>query len=200
FGGRHSEQSADLRATAGFPEDGDIPGIATERFGVVPDPFERKNDVQQARDAGAGELFPADVGEMQVAENVEPMINGNDYDVAPGCEGSAVVPGFRTSSRGVSPSVKPDHHGALRRVDSRSPDVEDEAVFTKRQHWKRADRALVGERLVGDGARLRADWPEFGSITGPRPWLGGDRRQESTPSRGRRAVWDSLERRDTIVE
>ena len=67
-------------------------GIAAERLDVVAHPLEREHHVEQTRDAGARELLAERVGQVQVAERVQPVVDRDDHGVAAARELGPVVP------------------------------------------------------------------------------------------------------------
>ena len=62
-------------------EDGDVAGVATERGDVVADPLERGDLVEQRHVARAGEPL-VEMVEVGEAERAEPVVDGDDDDVA----------------------------------------------------------------------------------------------------------------------
>src|SRR5581483_341845 len=118
-----------------------VAGVAAEGSDVVAHPLQGKDGVEHAGVAAAAELRPADIGEVQVAEGVEAVVD-RDYDdvVAPGQVGAA-VPAFGAGPGGETAAVQPDHYRALAAIDLRRPDVEDQAVLALRQHGDIADGA-----------------------------------------------------------
>jgi hypothetical protein len=91
---RHRHQDADFGAAAGLAEDRDVGGIAAEARDIVADPFESEDDIEHAGVARAGELFAAaEVVEMEKAEDVQAMIDGDNDNVAFAREVGPVVPG-----------------------------------------------------------------------------------------------------------
>ncbi len=56
-------------------------GIAAEALDVVPHPLQRGDHVERAGIARLGKFFAADVGQVQVAEDVEALVDGHDHDV-----------------------------------------------------------------------------------------------------------------------
>ncbi len=82
-GRRHRQQRRDLRASTGLAENRDIVGIATEFGDVARDPSQGLHEVQHPRVAGIREaLLRTRSGKMQIAEQVEPVIERDDDDIA----------------------------------------------------------------------------------------------------------------------
>src|SRR6185312_4811781 len=77
------EHGRRLRTAARLTEDHHVVRIAAEVLDVVAHPFERRGEIHDSRSAGAGELGRrAQIGEMQIAKRGEPMIHGDDDNVA----------------------------------------------------------------------------------------------------------------------
>jgi len=157
----------------------DVATIAAERLCVVAHPLQGEHEVEQAGHARAGKVLATQVGQVQVAEGVQPVIEGDDHHVAPPAEGGAVVPAFRTGAGHESPTVEPHHDRTAGAVaQSGSPDVQDQAVLTLRQLGQKADRApvgLVGGAHLGHRSTLRADRAEVQCVAHPSPWRGRHR-------------------------
>src|SRR3546814_16416235 len=66
---------------ARLAEQGDVAGIAAEAGGVLAHPVEGGDQVENPRVAGMGEALAADVGEVQVAEDVEAVVDRDDDHV-----------------------------------------------------------------------------------------------------------------------
>ena len=90
--GRRREQRAHLPAAARLPEDRDVPGVASEAFDVVPHPLQRGDHVERAGVARLGEFLSADVGKMQVAEDVQALVDRHHHDVVERGEVGPVEP------------------------------------------------------------------------------------------------------------
>jgi hypothetical protein len=83
-------ERAGFEAAAGFAEDEDLAGIAAEGRDVVAHPFERGDHVEHAGDAAIRELFAVG-GKVEVAEEVEAVVDGDDDNVTAFCEAHAVI-------------------------------------------------------------------------------------------------------------
>ena len=89
----HRHQGGHFSAAAGLPEDRDIARIAAEIGDVIPHPFERQHDIAMPGVAGIGIFRAADIGEIKIAENIEPMVDRDHNDVAFARHVRAVVNG-----------------------------------------------------------------------------------------------------------
>ncbi len=78
---RHGQQRADFAPAAGLAEDRHVAGIAAEPVDVVAHPLQRRDHVERAGVPRLCELGTADRREVEEAEDVEPLIHGNDHDV-----------------------------------------------------------------------------------------------------------------------
>jgi hypothetical protein len=87
---RHRQQRAHLPAAARLAEDRHVAGIAAEALDVVAHPLQRRQHVERAGIAGLGESRAAKLGEVHVAEDVEPLIDSYHHDVVMGGEIGAV--------------------------------------------------------------------------------------------------------------
>ena len=76
-----AEQRADLSAAARLAEDRDVARIAAEARGVVAHPFERGDEIEHADIARLREALAADGRQIEMAEDVEAVIDRDDHDV-----------------------------------------------------------------------------------------------------------------------
>jgi hypothetical protein len=83
---RHGEQGADLSAAARLTEDRDIAGIAADARRVVAHPLQRQHQVEHADVAGLREALAANCRQIEMAEDVEAMVDRDDHDVVAPCE------------------------------------------------------------------------------------------------------------------
>ena len=125
---RHSQQRAHLAASAGLPEDGDVARIAAERGDIVAHPFKGGDQIQQADVAGLRVFFATQFGQVQVAEHIEAMIDGDNDHVLFGRQVPAVVHLPVGGAGGVSAAVIPHHNRALTAQAGR-PNIQVQAVF-----------------------------------------------------------------------
>ena len=197
----HRHQRADLRATARLAEDRHVRGIAAEASDVVAHPLQRGHDVEHADIDRARILLAADRRHVQIAEDIEPVIDADDDDIAAAAEILAVV--RRQLLRRaclVTAAVQPHHHGPLAAiVGAGRPHVESQAIFAgiavvpveqKREpvggpsaaHWLRADGAVAHRR-----AHLR-------------PRRDRRRRLKARLARGRACIGNAFERDDAVAD
>ena len=153
LGGRDVHQADDLAAAAGLAEDGDVAGIAAEGFDVVVNPLQRGHQVGHAGVAGV-RVFGAVGRKIERAENVQPVIQADDHDVAELAQVLAVVGiGFHRGAVRESAAVHPDHDGLLHvRAEALRPDVQDLAVVVLQPVAMRKDELVdAGRGHVGIG-------------------------------------------------
>ncbi len=91
LGARHCQQGADLSAAAGLTENRDVARVAAEARGVFAHPFQRQHQIKKADIAGPGKSLVADSRKIEVAEDVEPVVDGDDHDIVAPSEIGAVV-------------------------------------------------------------------------------------------------------------
>ncbi|MNM77606.1 hypothetical protein D3C81_894660 [compost metagenome] len=96
---RHGHQRGDLRATTGLAKYGDVVGIAAEFDRVLTYPVQRLDQIELADIAGIGQCLAAELGQIQVAEQVEAMVDGDDHHVAAPAQVAAVIQ--RVAARAV---------------------------------------------------------------------------------------------------
>ena len=194
---RHRQQRAHLSAAAGLAEDRDVARIAAEARGVLAHPLQRQHQVEQAGIAGLGEALAAEVRQIEVAEDIQPMIDGHDHDVVAPGEIGAVVARRVGRAVGEGAAVQPDHDRTLRRVEGGRPDVQRQAVLADRQHVDRSPDRREFRPLRG-GGRLRrtSGIDDRVADTGPRLGLAG--RHEAVGACRRGAVGNALEDVHTV--
>ena len=127
---RHGHQNTDFGAATRLAENQDTPGIPTECGDVVADPFERGNDIQHSGIARLRILL-AILGQIQIAQNVESVIESDDDHIAAARQIFAVECGDVVARSGFEPAaMQPDHNRAfLVVIDPRRPDIDTQAVF-----------------------------------------------------------------------
>jgi hypothetical protein len=148
-GGRHRQQRADFGPAAGLAEDHHIRRIAAEPGDVVADPVQARDEVEHADVARRGIFLSTDLSEVQIAEDVQAMVDRDDHHVAATRERGSVDPRPGAALLGESATVDPEHHRALAPVvDAWRPDVEDQAVLIEALRWIRLRRQHLGEAHV----------------------------------------------------
>jgi hypothetical protein len=191
-GARHRQQRARLSAAAGLAEDRDVARIAAEALGVLAHPLQRRHQIEKAGIAGLGEALAADLRQIKVTEDIQPMVDGYDHDVVASREIGAVVARRVGGAVGESATVQPNHDRTLRIVESRCPDMQRQAVLADGQHVDRSPnrgqfRALRSGgslwRTAGIDGRLAHTDPRFGLA-----W-----RHETVGAGGRGAIGNTLE-------
>jgi hypothetical protein len=78
-----------------LPHDHHIVRIATERRDIVPDPLQRQHEVLHADRRRRGIGRPHQVAQIEIAEDVEPMIDADRHDVAETGEAVALIDRLR---------------------------------------------------------------------------------------------------------
>src|SRR5262249_45191253 len=158
-------------------------------------PLQRGDEILHADVRRAGPLLAAEASEMQVAEDVEAVIHGDDDDVLLLREVRAVVQQVVAGAGRETAPVHPDHDRARLVVDARSENVHGEAVFAlRRLAVQRRDdrRRLFAVRIHGRGPR---DLEVF-LDTRPRGRL--LRRHEAIRTGRRGAIWHAPELLDAV--
>jgi hypothetical protein len=137
-----------LAAAARLAERDDVARIAAERGDVVAHPLQGHDQVEIADIAAVGQVRPAQVGQVAVAEHVEPVVDGHHHHVAAPGQVDPVIERVRARAVGVGAAVHIDHHRPLLAVSRRrGPDVEEQAVLA----GVLRDLALRAGRAVGQG-------------------------------------------------
>ena len=191
LGARHGEEGADLSAAARLAEDRDVAGIAAEAGGMLAHPFERGDEIEQAGIARLGEAL-AVRRQVEMAEDVEPVIDRDDHDVVAPREVHAVVARRVGRAVGEGAAMQPDQDRALAVVEAGRPDMQRQAVLADRQGVDRApDRRQL--RPLRCRRRLRRAAGIGGRLAHARPRLGLARRHEAVGAGGRGAVGNALE-------
>jgi len=128
--GRHRQQRADLSAAAGFTEDRDVAWIAAEANDIVAHPFQRGDHVQRSGIAGLAEPPVAERGQVQMAEDVEALIDADHHHVVASRQAAAPQARRIAVTIGESASMEPDHDGPFRVGPRfRSPNIHAETVL-----------------------------------------------------------------------
>ena len=182
IGLRHGHQRGDLGAATRLAEHGDVARVAAELVRMLAHPAQGVDQVQLADVTGVAQAFVAALAEIQVAERVEPVVDGDHDDIAAAAQVHAVVEGVRTGAVVVAAAVDVEQDGTLAAVaQGRRIDVEEQAVL--------ADGLSVGiAALGGRGA-------ETGGIARAGPG-GFTHRSLEPPAGGVAAVGDTTEHVD----
>ena len=128
-------------------------------------------------------------GSPPKAAGPQPVVDGDDDDVAADGERGAVVPGRRALAVEVGAAVDPHVDGSVAVVGGGGDDVEGEAVLVP------VDGYPVGEALAG---KLRGGLPEPPGVAGAVPGLGRCRRGEAAATDGRCRIGDAGEELDAL--
>ena len=155
-------------------------------------PFERGDQVEHAGIAGLGEALAARLRQIEMAEDVQAMVDRHDHDIVALRQPRAVV--ARRVGRAVREraAMQPDHHRAPRVVETGRPDMQRQAILAHRQGIDRAPHGRELRPLLG-GRRLRRAAGIGRRLAHAGPRLGLARRHEAVGAGGRGAVGDALE-------
>ncbi len=199
---RHAEQVDDLPGAARLPEDHDARRIAAERLDVVAHPSQRRDDVLLSRVGRLRELAAEDPAEVQVAENVEAMIDAHADHVVIARQVLAGVAGRAAAALVVAAAVEPDHDRALAAVaEAARPHVQVEAVLALSPGGGRPQRSPEHDLLVAAGATgLRSVGTVLERVAHAGPRRFAQRRQEPALAAGRRAVGHTQESVDAVLD
>ena len=101
-------------------------------------------------------LAPGERPQAQGSEDVESVVDGDDYHVVRGCEVGAVVEGIRAAAAEVGAAVDIDHNGESVVRLRLTPDVEGEAVLALLVQGRELDLvALLHGRAAEGVANLQ---------------------------------------------
>jgi hypothetical protein len=176
-GCRHRHQGRALGSSAGLTEDENARRVAAEVGDVVPDPLEGEHEIELACVAGVAKKVAKgrrrEFREVKVAEEVEAVVESDDDRITTTGEANPVVDRAIGGAGRISPAVDVDQNGAFPVIESGSPDVEVETVFT-------VDRVGFVERSEGGATlphvnRLRGLGTEGETIADTCPGLRSDR-------------------------
>ena len=125
-------------ATRRMSEHYGAPGIATEPPDIVAHPFERRDQVEHAGIAGMGIALAAKMGEVQMAEDVEAVVDGDHDDIAAPRQVGAVGDRAVRRAEVKRAAMQPHHDRPLGAVpQAATPDVQGQAIlrFRRRIRW-----------------------------------------------------------------
>ena len=188
---RGLQQRGHLRSAAALAENGHIFRIPAKGGDILPDPLQRRNDVISAGVSGIFVFLPK-IGKVEIAEDIQPVIDGNDHCIAEAAHGRPVIGHLFDGGAGKeAASVEPDKHRSLFPVAPGGPDVQIEAVFI---HGPIAVRhiQLAPGRIVG---HQRTDVAVAAGIQHSFPGIDRLRRMEP----GRLRIGDSLENFKSVL-
>ena len=134
--------------------------------------------------ARVAKLGSADFREVQVAENIQPVVDGHHDHVAFPTQAGAIIKVFVDRAVVVGAAMKIDQHGALPPVaQGRCPDIELQAILTRARR---------------DATALRRHRPEGLGVAHTRPRHGRHRRLETMLGRVV-PVRDAFEHADAAI-
>lgn len=195
---RHGQQCGGLRAATGLPEDHDVAGIVAEARDVVPDPPQCGDRVEHpVHPRGRPLLGRAEVGEVEVAEHAEPVVDRDHHDVAEPGQRVPVEPAVVAGAGAEPAAVEGDEHRPAPAVRSRRPHVEHQAVLVLAAGLvEPADQHRVV--VAGAGRRLGRHVPETGGVPYTAPQRRRGRWPEPVGAAGRATVRDAEEGADPV--
>ena len=196
---RHRQQRADLAAAAELAEDRDVARIAAEAVDVVAHPFQCGDHVQRAGIAGRGEIRAADRRQVEEAEDVQPLVHGDDDHVATLGQPRALQPGDVRGAVGERAAMEPHHDRPLRRC--RSPGDQTLRVRQSSVSGEVSggpEKSASSGRVAGAQTLLRRMSGVVQRVAHAGPGRRPARRHEAVGARCRRTIGNALEGGDTV--
>ena len=140
---RHRQQRGNFRAAAGVAEDRHVVRVPAELRDVIPHPAQPRDKIKLA-DIGRGRACRHEIAEIEIAEEIEPVVDRHDHDVVTIGQPQPFRKAIGARADRQAAAMRPEHHRALAAVvEARCPDVEDEAIL-----------ALIGHRLAAGRSEL----------------------------------------------
>ncbi len=161
-------------AARGLAEDRDVVRVAAEPGDVLAHPGERCDLVAEAEVGLERALRRGELGEVEIAEGAEPVVEVHEDDLALAHQGLAEVRDLARRPRRVRAAVDEDHHGPSGAGLARGDHVQGEAVLRHRDSRETGD-------LMGDGTEGRG-------IPNAVPGLHRLRRPQTQVAGGRRRI------------
>ena len=195
LGRRHGHERRDLAGAARLAEEHHLARVAAEAGDVVAHPLEGRDQIELSRVARSGVAPTADLIEVQITEDVEPMVDRHHRDVAGAGEIRAVGEERRARAVVEQPAVDVDEHGPRSARASRGVDVQHQAVF--------AERRVGAHPRADDGGRHRQLHRAVAVLVGiadAGPGRRPLRRKEAVGAGGRRAVRNPAKDMDAVVD
>ncbi len=165
---RHAEQRGHAHRARGLAEDRHVGRVTAEGGDVVPDPFQRRDLVEQAAVGWR-------VRQQREPVDAEPVVDGDQHDAIPR-EGMAVVHRHGGVAIAEGAAMDPDHDRGSPGQVAR-PDVQGEPVVARNA---RLGQDLVERRGVSRLRRRRAERdaladavPRLGRLRSPEPERAG---------------------------
>ena len=167
---RDLHQIRHLHAAAGLAENGHVLRIAAKEGDIVMNPLQRRYHIRVTSVTGVF-IFLTEGGQIQVAQNVQPMIYRNHHRIPLHAHIAAIIGHLLNGGTGrVSTPVEPDNNGLFRfPIQCSGPDIQVLAVLVHRPVAVRHQQ-LRGWLILGHQG---ADVAIGGGILDTRP-LGGD--------------------------
>jgi hypothetical protein len=128
----HHQQRADREGARGLAEDGHVAGVAAECLDVVANPAQRRDLIELAEVRAGSEPVATVLGEREIAERTESIIDGHDHRVAALRERATVVHRRAARAEREGSAVDPEQHRPAPSVRGGCIDVQVEAVLAER--------------------------------------------------------------------
>ncbi len=143
---RHGHQCGDLGTAAGLAEHRDVAGIAAEFVRVFAYPVQRLDQIQLPDIARPLQVFTADLGQVEIAEGIQPVIDRDHHYVAATAQVHAVIERAAAGTVVVAAAVDVEQDRTLAPiVQPWRIHVEEQAVF--------AAGTILGAALRCGGAK-----------------------------------------------
>ena len=125
----HRHQGGSLAATAALSADRDAARVSSKGLDMVPYPLQGLHQVLLAQVDGLG-ILPAQGGQVQIAQDVEAMIDRDHHDVSfPGQRRPFLGRQEDGRSGRITPAMEPDEYRTLLAIKARRPYIEPLAVL-----------------------------------------------------------------------
>ncbi len=199
FRRRHGGERGDLAAAARLAKDEHVVGVAAKVGDVVPDPLQAELQIEHAREAAGGVARAAQLGQVQIAEHIEAVIEAHHHHIAATRQILAVIGLQLLAGAGrEAAAVEPDHDGALLVVVyAGRPDVGAQAILARDAVVPLEDKSNLVE-FPSCAGPLRGHRPVLHGTAHAGPRLGFGGRQETGAAVGGRPVGNTFERIDSL--
>ena len=112
---RHRHQRGALRAATRVAEDRHVARSRRRTRRCCRAPIRARGSDRAGRRCRSRRARAAELGQIQIAERVQPMVDGDDDDVAAAAESRAVGFDLVAGAARIGAAVEPDHHRTLAR-------------------------------------------------------------------------------------
>ena len=195
---RHAHERGHFGAAARLAVDHDLVGVAAEIGDVVADPAKRRDQVGHSDVYRIGISRPADLGQIEESEDVEPVIDRHLDDIMMPRHLRSFVRGQLIGrAEAETAAMKIDQHRKLAGQAGR-PDVELEHVFAHVAVVPILNERLLDAREVMQTLRAIGAVDQGGVLAVP--WLGSFGRKPPVLASRILAIGYSFEREDLVIE